>query len=303
MNTTALPRTLLRTLHVTVLAGAVGLAAVACAPTGTPAAASAPAIAAATETVADAAPTTAAPAATAPTTTAAATAATSVVAAAGTGTPAVGAPTVSAKTSSPAPVAAAGTGTPAVGAPTVSVKTILPAPVAAAPITAAAVPVAPVPMAVVVPAAAPAAATPPGGDGVAAQAARAVFDATNTFRQQNGVAPLVWNGALQRSAHQHNLAMATANQMSHQVPGERSFDTRISDQGVPWLSVGENVGFNTNRTVAGALTLHTMMINETAPNDDHKVNKLDPKFNVLGVDVLLDPTTGKLWLTEDYAQV
>jgi len=279
MNTTALPRTLLRTLHVTVLAGAVGLAAVACAPTGTPAAASAPAIAAATETVADAAPTTAAPAATAPTTTAAATAATSVV-------------------------AAAGTGTPAVGAPTVSAKTISPAPVAAAPITAAAVPVAPVPMAVVVPAAAPAAAaTPPGGDGVAAQAARAVFDATNTFRQQNGVAPLVWNGALQRSAHQHNLAMATANQMSHQVPGERSFDTRISDQGVPWLSVGENVGFNTNRTVAGALTLHTMMINETAPNDDHKVNKLDPKFNALGVDVLLDPTTGKLWLTEDYAQV
>ncbi len=246
MNTTALPRTLLRTLHVTVLAGAVGLAAVACAPTGTPAAASAPAIAAATETVADAAPTTAAPAATAPTTTAAATAATSVV-------------------------AAAGTGTPAVGAPTVSAKTISPAPVAAAPITAAAVPVAPVPMAVVVPAAAPAAATPPGGDGVAAQAARAVFDATN--------------------------------QMSHQVPGERSFDTRISDQGVPWLSVGENVGFNTNRTVAGALTLHTMMINETAPNDDHKVNKLDPKFNALGVDVLLDPTTGKLWLTEDYAQV
>jgi len=279
MNTTALPRTLLRTLHGTVLAGAVGLAAVACAPTGTPAAASAPAIAAATETVADAAPTTAAPAATAPTTTAAATAATSVV-------------------------AAAGTGTPAVGAPTVSAKTISPAPVAAAPITAAAVPVAPVPMAVVVPAAAPAAAaTPPGGDGVAAQAARAVFDATNTFRQQNGVAPLVWNGALQRSAHQHNLAMATANQMSHQVPGERSFDTRISDQGVPWLSVGENVGFNTNRTVAGALTLHTMMINETAPNDDHKVNKLDPKFNALGVDVLLDPTTGKLWLTEDYAQV
>ena len=279
MNTTALPRTLLRTLHVTVLAGAVGLAAVACAPTGTPAAASAPAIAAATETVADAAPTTAAPAATAPTTTPAATAATSVV-------------------------AAAGTGTPAVGAPTVSAKTISPAPVAAAPITAAAVPVAPVPMAVVVPAAAPAAAaTPPGGDGVAAQAARAVFDATNTFRQQNGVAPLVWNGALQRSAHQHNLAMATANQMSHQVPGERSFDTRISDQGVPWLSVGENVGFNTNRTVAGALTLHTMMINETAPNDDHKVNKLDPKFNALGVDVLLDPTTGKLWLTEDYAQV
>jgi len=267
MNTTALPRTLLRTLHVTVLAGAVGLAAVACAPTGTPAAASAPAIAAATETVADAAPTTAAPAAT-------------------------------------SVVAAAGTGTPAVGAPTVSAKTISPAPVAAAPITAAAVPVAPVPMAVVVPAAAPAAAaTPPGGDGVAAQAARAVFDATNTFRQQNGVAPLVWNGALQRSAHQHNLAMATANQMSHQVPGERSFDTRISDQGVPWLSVGENVGFNTNRTVAGALTLHTMMINETAPNDDHKVNKLDPKFNALGVDVLLDPTTGKLWLTEDYAQV
>ncbi len=281
MSTTALPRTPLRTLRVTVIAAAVGLAAVACAPAGTMAA-SAPttAVAAATTTTSPAT----APVVTAPTTMAA------PIIAAGTATPAGGAPTDGAPITTLAPVAAAPSTAP------------ITAPATAAAAAAPAVPVAPVAMAAVVPAASPAV-TAPTGDGVRAQAARAVFDATNTFRQQNGVAALVWNDALQRSAHQHNLAMAAAKQMSHQLPGERSFDTRISDQGVPWLSVGENVGFNTDRTVTGALALHTMMINETAPNDDHKVNKLDPKFTELGVDVYLDPTTGKLWLTEDYAQI
>lgn len=288
MTTTALPRTLLRALHVTVMASAVGLAAVACAPAGTSTAASAPVAVTANETV---------PGTTTTTTTAAA-------------------PVVTTPTTMVASIVAVGITTPAGAAPTEGAPIVTPAPAAAAPIPAPAAPAAVAPAAVAPASAAaapaplaagervaPPAVTAPAGDGVQAQAARAVFDATNTFRQQNGVAALVWNGAPQRSAHQHNLAMAAANQMSHQVPGEASFDTRISDQGVPWLSVGENVGFNTDRTVHGALALHTMMINETAPNDGHKVNKLDPKFTELGVDVYLDPTTGKLWLTEDYAQI
>jgi uncharacterized protein YkwD len=272
MSTTARPRTRLRALHVTVMVSLVGLTAVACAPAGTPAATGAP----------DAAVT----AVTAPSTTA----------------PTAAAPGPSAPT----------TATPLVApeASTTTTATPLVVPGSTPPVAAAAIPSAPsapastppAPMAVVLPAAAPAVTASP-GDGVQAQAARALFDATNSFRQQNGVPAVVWSDALQRSAHQHNLAMAAANLMTHQAPGEASFDTRISDQGVPWLSVGENVGFNTDRTVAGALALHTTMINEVAPNDDHKVNKLDPLFTTLGVDVYLDAATGKLWLTEDYAQI
>ena len=280
MSLTARSRTLLRTVHVMVLAGAVGLVAVAGAPTNTPTTAGAASLAADT-VVATTAPTTTAPISASTSTVPAVVAAPDAVVAATT-SPGVGGSTARAQPTPPVPGA--------------------PAPVAPAPVAAAAVPVAPAPVAVVVPVVAPAAAAPV-GDGVAVQAARAVFDATNAFRRQNGVAPLVWSAALQRSGHQHNLAMAGANQMAHQLPGEPSFDTRISDQGVPWLSVGENVGFNKNRTVAGALALHTMMINEVAPNDDHKVNKLDPLFTTLGVDVYLDTTTGKLWLTEDYAQI
>ena len=130
-----------------------------------------------------------------------------------------------------------------------------------------------------------------------------MFDATNAFRSQNGVGPLVWDDALQRSARQHDLAMAAGNEMAHQLPGEASFDTRITDQGVNWVTVAENIGYNTDQTVAGALALRTMMINETAPNDDHRVNKLNPNSTALGVSVLIDPGTGKLWLTEDYAQL
>jgi uncharacterized protein YkwD len=279
MVAAAAPRTMIRALHVTVMAVAVGLAAVACAPAGIPTAAMA--LTGATDVVVDANPTTTDPTTTTtPAPAAASTTSTSAVAAA----PGTVAPVVAAvpDRAQPAP-------------PTGAARSVT----AAAPVVVLAP--APAPLAVVVPVAAPAAA--PAGDGVAVQAARAVFDATNAFRRQNGVAPLVWSDALQRSAHQHDLAMAAANQMSHQLPGEASFDTRIGEQGVPWLSVGENVGFNTVRTVAGALALHTMMINEVAPNDDHKVNKLDPKFSELGVDVYLDTATGKLWLTEDYAQI
>ena len=96
--------------------------------------------------------------------------------------------------------------------------------------------------------------------------------------------------------------MAAANQLSHQLPGEASFDQRITAQGVRWTSVGENIGVTTQRSVAGALSLHTAMINETPPNDGHRRNKLSPTFTQLGVSVVIDAATGKLWLTEDYAR-
>lgn len=135
------------------------------------------------------------------------------------------------------------------------------------------------------------------------QAARAVFDATNAARTQAGLPVLAWNEALVRSGREHNLAMAAANQLSHQLPGEPGFGQRISAQGVRWTSIGENVGVTSQRTVAGALSLHTAMINETPPDDGHRRNKLSTSFTQLGVSVYLDAAHGRLWLTEDYARL
>jgi hypothetical protein len=53
-------------------------------------------------------------------------------------------------------------------------------------------------------------------------------------------------------------------------------------------------------TQAGALALQTMMYNEVAPNNSHRLNILSTHYKDVGVDILLDGAHGKLWLTEDF---
>jgi uncharacterized protein YkwD len=45
------------------------------------------------------------------------------------------------------------------------------------------------------------------------------------------------------------------------------------------------------------------MLGETPPNDGHRRNILSATFAVVGVDVYLDSTHGRLWLTEDFARL
>ena len=58
---------------------------------------------------------------------------------------------------------------------------------------------------------------------------------------------------LQSSAHGHDLAMAAANQLSHQLPGEPDLGTRETNAGVSWTAAGENIGWTSDMTQAGAL--------------------------------------------------
>jgi uncharacterized protein YkwD len=44
-----------------------------------------------------------------------------------------------------------------------------------------------------------------------------------------------------------------------------------------------------------------MMYNEVAPNNGHRLNILSTRFKDVGIDVVIDTTHGKLWLTEDFA--
>lgn len=284
MATPVSTRPLLRALHVTILIGALGLVA-ACGPTGLPAAGGATTTTAGTPDPTLAA--TAAPVTTTPITTTPVTSTTGV------------ADPTSTITTTPVIATPATTGTTTTSVTTVPTTTV---PTTTVPTTTT-----PVTTTTTVPVGTGTTTTVPvgtgfGGTSIEAQAARAVFDATNTARSQAGVSALVWNDALQRSAHQHNLAMAAVNELSHQLPGETGLGVRISAQGVQWTSVGENIGYTTDQTRAGALSLHTAMINETPPDDGHRRSKLNPNFTALGVDVFLDPGTGRLWLTEDYAR-
>jgi uncharacterized protein YkwD len=144
---------------------------------------------------------------------------------------------------------------------------------------------------------------PAGGSPAEQQIARAVFQAINDDRAAAGRPPLAWNAGLGRSARQHDLAMAGANTLSHQLPGEAPFGTRESQQGVAWSWAGENCGYTSDRTTAGALGIHRAMMAEQPPNDGHRQNILTTTGNQVGVDVVLDSAHGRLWLTEDFARI
>ncbi len=131
--------------------------------------------------------------------------------------------------------------------------------------------------------------------------ATAVFNLLNSERKSAGLAPLRMNASLVRSAHAHDLTMAKYNTLSHQLPGEAVFSTRITSAGYRWSSAGENVGWNGDRSQNGAIALEKMMFNETAPNNGHRLNILSRTFKDVGIDILLESRTGKLWMTQDFA--
>jgi len=142
-----------------------------------------------------------------------------------------------------------------------------------------------------------------GGTATESQIAQAVFQAINQSRAANGLPPLKWSNALAKSARQHNLAMQAVNTLSHQLPGEPALGDRESQQGVNWTFAAENIGETTDQSVNGALGLHQAMMNEKPPDDGHRQNILTTNGNIVGVDILIDQQHGKLWLTEDFAQV
>jgi uncharacterized protein YkwD len=134
-------------------------------------------------------------------------------------------------------------------------------------------------------------------------AATAVLRMLNAERAAHHLPALASSPALVSGARLHNITMAQANLLSHQLPGEAVFSTRISQAGVPWRSASENVGWTTAQTTAGAEGLQKAMYNEVAPNDGHRRNILSTSVRFVGIDVLIDARTGKLWLTQDFADV
>jgi uncharacterized protein YkwD len=148
----------------------------------------------------------------------------------------------------------------------------------------------------------PAAVPPPAGPVTEASYAAAVLSTLNSERAQNGLPPLSSNATLGGTARAHNLRMASANSMSHQLPSEAPLGDRITAAGYHWRSCGENIGWTTARTQSGIVAIEVQMYNETPPDDGHRLNILSASFTQVGVDVILDNATGKLWLTEDFGQ-
>jgi uncharacterized protein YkwD len=132
--------------------------------------------------------------------------------------------------------------------------------------------------------------------------ARAMLNSLNVERRWNHEAPLRMNTKLIKSAHAHNLAMARANTMSHQLPGEAFFADRISRAGYNWESAGENIGWNSDLSQTGIYYLERVMYHEKAPNDGHRQNILSRSYINVGIDVYYDAAHNKVWFTQDFGQ-
>ncbi len=143
------------------------------------------------------------------------------------------------------------------------------------------------------------------GTGEAQQLAQQLFKQINQDRAANNLPPLAWEPRLEKSARQHDLVMAKGCGLEHQCAGEPDLATRISQQGVQWQAVGENIGeggpvFSNDASSNMVSMIHQGMMGEKPPEDGHRLNLLSKDFHRIGISIYID-SGNTLWLTEDFA--
>jgi uncharacterized protein YkwD len=128
----------------------------------------------------------------------------------------------------------------------------------------------------------------------------------NQARSAVGLPPLTVTADLVASASGHTMTMAEGCGLSHQCPGEPPLGARETAAGVHWTAAGENIGeggpvADTTAAIAQiAVDLTRNMLNETPPDDGHRLNILSTAFTHIGIAVYRDGS-GTVWLTQDFS--
>lgn len=133
--------------------------------------------------------------------------------------------------------------------------------------------------------------------------AQTLLTALNAAREQAGLTPLSWSANLQRSAAGHNLAMARANQLTSRVGDEPALGVRQANQGVAAGYAAESSICAQSTSLGAALAMQQLILAEQPPADSRRQNLLSGAVSAVGIDILLDPAHGRVWLTEDFAQL
>ena len=124
----------------------------------------------------------------------------------------------------------------------------------------------------------------------------------NAERKAHHLPALRMNSRLIRSAHVHNGAMAKRNTMSHQLPGEAFFATRISQAGYRWVAAGENIGWNSDESDGGLQTLERADVQREAADGRSPAEHPEPPYREVGIDVYFDWAHHKMWYTQDFGR-
>jgi uncharacterized protein YkwD len=135
-------------------------------------------------------------------------------------------------------------------------------------------------------------------------AASQVLAVVNQARAAAGLPAYTESPALDSTAAAHDALMAAGCGLSHQCPGEPPIGNRETAAGVQWTAAGENIAVagpipDTASAIAQeAVALTQSMLNETAPNDGHRLNMLSSTYTEIGIAVI---GNGSVWLTQDFA--
>ena len=146
-------------------------------------------------------------------------------------------------------------------------------------------------------------ALPPGQQGTPAEQVLALI---NRARSAAGLPPLTVTAGLVASSSAHNMTMADGCGLSHQCPGEPPIGVRETAAGVSWTAAGENIGEGgpvpgTTAAIAQmAVGLTQDMLNETPPDDGHRLNILSTAYTHVGIAVDRD-SSGTVWLPQDFS--
>ncbi len=130
-----------------------------------------------------------------------------------------------------------------------------------------------------------------------------LFTQMNNDRAAQGLPAYTLNAVLSTGARHHSVAMTQPRcGLSHQCPGEPTLGQRITNEGIHWMTCGENAGYTSpypDAWTAVQQNIEQGMLKEQPPNDGHRKNLLSPAFHQVGIGIVID-AKGLVWVTEDF---
>lgn len=119
---------------------------------------------------------------------------------------------------------------------------------------------------------------------------KALFDALNEFRIDNGLEPLVYSARLEMVANEHVRDLYERNFFAHVNPDGENPGKRALQAGFCHEYVGENIAAGQKSVAAAQLAW------ENSPS--HRENMLQPAYRYAGVGFYQDPSGRLYWAQE-----
>src|ERR1700735_700834 len=114
---------------------------------------------------------------------------------------------------------------------------------------------------------------------------------------QGRARPLQWDARLAALARGHSEEMAETGTFSHrEIDGSLPM-TRVSQAGIQWRALGENIAKSDDLTRA-----EQAFMEEPKFKPNHRGNILDPDYNRVGIGIARAPG-GSLYITQEFAEL